>query len=148
MTKTETTATHQAATVAEQRAPGTPEKPFSKKVASLERGAPRSQKLAKGKAKGKTKVVAPETKTKANQKAPKPAGGTEISPLRAESKGAKIVQMIRRPQGATRAELMRVTGWQAHSVRGFLSGSLGKKLGLTVESFKNPQGERTYRLPA
>jgi hypothetical protein len=43
---------------------------------------------------------------------------------------------------------MRATGWQAHSVRGFLSGSLGKKMGLMVESFKNPQGERTYRLPA
>jgi hypothetical protein len=38
----------------------------------------------------------------------------------------------------------RRTEWQAHSIRGFLSGTLGKKMGLTVESAKNESGERTY----
>jgi hypothetical protein len=48
--------------------------------------------------------------------------------------------------GVTLAELMAATEWQAHSIRGFLSGTLGKKMGLTVESSKNGLGERTYRI--
>jgi hypothetical protein len=43
---------------------------------------------------------------------------------------------------------MEVTAWQAHSVRGFISGSLTKKMGLKVESFKRPDGERAYRIHA
>jgi uncharacterized protein DUF3489 len=54
--------------------------------------------------------------------------------------------MIRRPKGATLAEIMKATGWQPHSVRGFISGAVGKKMGLTVESTKNDDGERVYRL--
>ncbi|OPZ57045.1 MAG: hypothetical protein BWY87_01711 [Deltaproteobacteria bacterium ADurb.Bin510] len=43
---------------------------------------------------------------------------------------------------------MAATDWQAHSVRGFISGSLTKKMGLNVESFKRPDGERAYRINA
>jgi hypothetical protein len=39
---------------------------------------------------------------------------------------------------------MKVTGWQAHSVRGFISGTLGKKMGLTVKSEKRENGSRVY----
>jgi hypothetical protein len=42
---------------------------------------------------------------------------------------------------------MKATGWQAHSVRGFISGTLGKKMGLTVTSTKREDGERNYSLP-
>jgi hypothetical protein len=42
---------------------------------------------------------------------------------------------------------MKATGWQAHSVRGFMSGTLGKKKGTPVESSKRTDGERSYRLP-
>ena len=48
---------------------------------------------------------------------------------------------------ATLAEIMKATDWQAHTVRGFISGTLGKKMGLTVTSAKNDDGERTYSLP-
>jgi hypothetical protein len=41
---------------------------------------------------------------------------------------------------------MSVTGWQAHSVRGFISGTLGKKMGLTVVSIKAENGDRTYSI--
>jgi hypothetical protein len=47
-------------------------------------------------------------------------------------------------RGASLKELMKATGWQAHSVRGFLSGSLGKKMGLTVTSTKTADRERHY----
>jgi hypothetical protein len=43
---------------------------------------------------------------------------------------------------------MSATNWQAHSVRGFISGALTKKMGLTVESFKRPDGARVYRIAA
>jgi hypothetical protein len=56
--------------------------------------------------------------------------------------------MLRRPEGATLQEIMSATGWMAHSVRGFLSGALGKKMGITVESAKNDSGARVYRIAA
>jgi hypothetical protein len=62
------------------------------------------------------------------------------------SKKAIVLDMLKRPEGATLADIMSATGWQAHSVRGFLSGALGKKMGLTVESVKTPDGARSYRL--
>jgi hypothetical protein len=54
--------------------------------------------------------------------------------------------MLKRPGGATLKAIMEDTGWQAHSVRGFISGTLGTKLGLAVESTKGEGGERTYSL--
>jgi hypothetical protein len=76
------------------------------------------------------------------KKAPKAAekGGA----ARDGSKAAKILDLLKRPEGATLAALMRATEWQAHSVRGFLSGTLRKKLGVTIESAKGDDGERTY----
>ena len=64
------------------------------------------------------------------------------------SRTAKVLDLLKRPDGATLAELMKATGWQAHSVRGFLSGTVGKKLGLTVTSSKAEEGERTYSVKA
>ncbi len=64
------------------------------------------------------------------------------------SKKAIVLELLRRPEGATLADIMSATGWMAHSVRGFISGSLGKKMGLTVESLKTSEGARAYRLNA
>jgi hypothetical protein len=52
---------------------------------------------------------------------------------------------LKQPSGATLKALMAATGWQSHSVRGFLSGHLGKKMGLKVKSFER-DGERVYAL--
>lgn len=52
--------------------------------------------------------------------------------------------MLRKPEGATLQQIMRATGWQAHSVRGFISGTVGKKMGQRVESAKREDGERFY----
>jgi hypothetical protein len=57
------------------------------------------------------------------------------------------VDLLKRPDGATLKEIMKATGWQAHSVRGFLSGTLSKKLGLSLKSAKREDGERVYHLP-
>ncbi len=61
------------------------------------------------------------------------------------SKKAIVLELIRRTDGASLKEIMDATDWQAHSVRGFISGSLGKKMGINVESFKRADGERAYR---
>lgn len=60
------------------------------------------------------------------------------------SKTAKVLALLQRPNGASLPELIRATGWQPHSVRGFLSGCVGKKLGLSVASVKDPDGTRRY----
>ena len=67
--------------------------------------------------------------------------------VREGSKSAKVLELLLRPDGGSLQELMKATGWQPHSVRGFISGTLGKKMGLTVESTKREDGERVYSLP-
>jgi Protein of unknown function (DUF3489) len=62
------------------------------------------------------------------------------------SKKAKIIALLKRPGGTTLEQLQKATGWQAHSVRGFLSGTLKKKMGLRILSSKLPEGVRTYRI--
>src|SRR6266516_3853400 len=66
--------------------------------------------------------------------------------VRPGSKTAKVLELVKRSGGATLKQLMKATGWQAHSVRGFLSGTLGKKMGLQIESSKTNDGERVYSL--
>lgn len=58
----------------------------------------------------------------------------------------KAIAMLNRKDGATLAAIMKATDWQAHSVRGFISGALIKKAGLKVESFKRQDGERAYAI--
>jgi hypothetical protein len=60
------------------------------------------------------------------------------------SKTAKVLDLLKRSGGASLKELRKATGWQAHSVRGFLSGTLGKKMGFAVTSTKAEEGERRY----
>jgi len=80
-------------------------------------------------------------------KATKGAAAKNATPTtRDGSKKAIVLDMLKRPDGVTLADIMSATAWQAHSVRGFISGSLGKKMGLTIESFKRPDGVRAYRL--
>jgi len=128
-------------TAARMAAPGAPVAPpqaAAKKGASQKRGAPQRPKTHAG---GKTKA-APKKKPKARKKAAraKPA----VSP-RPESKGAQILALIGRSQGATLGEIRKTTGWQAHSVRGFLC-TAAKKHSLQIESTKTEDGDRVYRV--
>jgi hypothetical protein len=131
--------TNTAATVAAQGAHGAPERAPLKKAASQKKGAPKGQKPAKGKA----KTSAPKKSSKARKK-PAKARREKTATPRSETKGAKILEMIARAKGATLAELMKATDWQAHSVRGYLS-TAAKKHGIKIESTKNEGGERTYK---
>ena len=66
--------------------------------------------------------------------------------VRQGSKTSEIVELLKRRTGVTLQELMTATGWQAHSVRGFLSAAVGKKMGLHVDSSKREDGQRVYRI--
>jgi hypothetical protein len=87
--------------------------------------SPKKTTSAKKSAKGAKRMV------------PKKATGA-----RQGSKTEKVLELLKQERGATMKELMKATGWQPHSVRGFLSGTVGKKMGLTVTSAKSEDGQR------
>jgi len=60
------------------------------------------------------------------------------------SKHDQILSLLRRKQGVSFGEMQKISGWQQHSVRGFLSGTVKKRLGLNLQSFKSKNGERRY----
>src|SRR3954454_15500367 len=65
--------------------------------------------------------------------------------VRRRTTAERILELLKAPEGATLAALMQATGWQAHSVRGFLSGKLSKQMGLRVSSVRR-NGARVYAL--
>ena len=65
-----------------------------------------------------------------------------------QTKGGRVIKRLQRKTGATVGELMELTGWQAHSVRGFMSGVVRRKYGLPLTSDKKPGQDRRYRIKA
>jgi len=65
---------------------------------------------------------------------------------RENSKQAQMIELLKRPDGATLNQLVEVTGWQAHTVRGAMAGALKKKLSLNIVSEKTDDQERKYRI--
>ena len=96
-----------------------------------------------------TPDVAPEL-AKATKKTTRekktPTGEPKARGTREGSKTETVLALMKREGGVTLKGIMEATSWQAHSVRGFISGTLGKKMGLTVISTKAESGERTYTL--
>ena len=132
-TTTEETGTAPATTAGETPKP-------SKKASA----AKRARHVAPAKAKS-GKKASPAKKTPKGRTKAKAAAKPEA---RDGSKTARILDLLKRPGGVTARELMKVTGWLPHSVRGFLSGTVGKKIRLTVTSTKGDDGERTYSVEA
>ena len=153
-TNADANTTNEAAAVAEQGAQTAPEQAISKSKASKKKGAPKGQKAAKKPAASKkaskpaakkdAKPAAKKEATPASESASKAAKDAAVP--REFSKKAIVLDLLRRKDGATMAEIAKATDWQNHSIRGFISGNLTKKMGLVVESVKNAQGERTYKI--
>jgi hypothetical protein len=122
-----------------------PEQPVEA-APKAERKPKSGERGAKGtRAKGKSsKKATPSKKAPKGAKAAKPAKPESGAP-REGSKTAQVVAMLQRKNGATLSEIMDKMGWQRHTVRGFMAGTM-KKAGHEVESFKPEGGERTYRI--
>jgi Protein of unknown function (DUF3489) len=89
------------------------------------------------------KAGKPAKKAKPARKAPGKPTGDKVSDR--SNKKAEVIAMMKRAKGATLAEIIEATGWQKHTVRGFVS-ILGSKGGQSIESSKNAAGERTYKI--
>jgi FtsZ-interacting cell division protein ZipA len=103
-------------------------------------------KLARRVAPSKPQSTKKTTRAKKPAKAPQKATQPKPVDARQCSKTAAVLALVQRTKGATLSEIMEATTWQAHSVRGFISGTLGKKMGLTVTSTKRADGARVYSI--
>ncbi len=102
---------------------------------------PRSRKASPKRTKSGAKSHAPSRKVPNRRtKAAKPRGS------RPGTKQALLIDLLKRKTGATIDDLVKATGWQPHSVRGAISGTLKKKLGLTVTSEQIEKRGRVYRI--
>lgn len=88
--------------------------------------------------KSRTATPATTAKKAHSRRASTPSG-------KGKSKLDDMIEALREPKGATLAQLMSLTGWQIHSVRGAMSGALKKRRGLSIISTK-PGSERIYRI--
>ncbi len=107
---------------------------------------PPSVKAAKSASRGKAPSKKPTTRKKPAAGKPKDNGA--VPPARQGTKQALLIDLLQRKSGASVNEISEATGWQSHSVRGAISGTLKKKLGLTVASEKVGNRGRVYRIVA
>jgi hypothetical protein len=133
ITTTEETATAQTTAAGDQ--------PKPTKKANV---AKRARHAAPAKAKSGKKASPAKKAPKAARagKAGKEKGARE------GSKTATVLELLKHKGGVSSKELQSATGWQPHSLRGFLSGTVSKKIGLTVTSVKTEEGERRYSVNA
>jgi Protein of unknown function (DUF3489) len=131
-------------TTTQEQATTTPGASQEPKTATKANAAPRKPRVAPSKPKSDKK----RTPAKKGAKAPKKATSAKAEGARKGSKTAKVLALLKRPGGATLKELMKATGWMPHSVRGFISAVIGKKMSLTVKSTKAQDGERSYSVKA
>jgi uncharacterized protein DUF3489 len=93
-------------------------------------------------------MIMTKQKKPAAKKAANPQRTLAKPTAKPASKLGRLETMLRRPDGATIEQLSKALGWQAHSVRGAMSGALKKKQGLSVASEKREDGTRVYRIAA
>ena len=83
--------------------------------------------------------------SKRPQPSPAKRSASHIATPRGQSKQARVVAMLQKKEGTTAAAVMKATGWQPHSVRGFLAAVVKKKLKLNLVS-EAVDGKRIYRI--
>ena len=106
-----------------------------------------TSKVSKTKAAKAPKAKKPVHKARQSKnKAPGGAAPASNSKVAMLTKSSQCLTLLRRSEGATIEELMAATGWQSHSVRGFLSGAVKRKLGLSVTSAVGQDGIRRYHV--
>jgi hypothetical protein len=127
-------------TTTEEQAMATSGAAQEPKAATKPNAAPRKPRVTPSKLKLRKKT----TPAKKAAKVPKKATSVKAKAVGVGTKTTKVLALLQRRGGATMKELMKATGWLPHSVRGFISGTVGKKMGLTVESTKAKDGERSY----
>ena len=93
-----------------------------------------------------TKPNLPTTTSRLKKKLSNARSSTPAATPAASSKQDRCLDLLARRDGATLVELVAVTDWQPHSVRGFLSGTVKKKLGLTLHAAPGDNGARRYRI--
>lgn len=142
-------ASNPASKAATTKGQNTPAKHAAAKPAGRKQtGALSPEKLEQVKAVASSGVTNPEILEAAVDaiiKAPEPAR-QEKPEAREGSKKAVVLAMLRREGGATLGEIAQETDWQLHSIRGFLSGQIAKKMGLKIESTKTDGGKRRYHI--
>jgi hypothetical protein len=129
-------------TTEEQSAPAATATAQEPKATTKANARARKPRVGASKAKASKKT----TSAKKGAEAPKKAKSAKAEGARHGSKTEKVLDLLKRAGGASLKEIMKATDWQPHSVRGFLSGTIGKKMGLEVESTKSEEGERVYSL--
>lgn len=126
-------------------------KPASKSATRKGRNAPLSgekvEQIQAIAASGVTNPEILEAAVNAIIAVPEPAAKQKPE-ARDGSKKAVVLALLRREGGATLGEIAQATDWQLHSIRGFLSGQVAKKMGLKIESAKTDGGQRRYHLSA
>jgi hypothetical protein len=138
--RTMTSNNEQQTTIEQAAAPAKESKAGKAKGKAV--AAPKRRHTAPGKGKSGKKA----TPAKKGTKAPKAAKGAKPAATRQGSKTDTVLTLLNRSEGATITELMTATDCQKHSVRGFLSGTVSKKMDLPLFSAKNDAGERVYRI--
>ena len=118
----------------------TTESHLMKKVTSSSTSTATTIKSRKVSAASKTSIRGKSAKSSVDMAKKKPA------PRARTTKMEQCLELLTAPDGATIDELQTATGWQAHSVRGFLAGTIKKKLGLVLDSKKADDGVRHYRV--
>jgi Protein of unknown function (DUF3489) len=106
----------------------------------------RTAKAAQAQNPAKKATRSPKAKPPKTAKGKRGKAAAKPAAARDGSKKAQVLALLQRKGGATLAQIMKATEWQAHSVRGFISGALGKKMGLKVDSVRREDGERVYSI--
>jgi hypothetical protein len=115
----------------------------SAKAGTANTSGPRKQTRRSGSKTVKQQQNKPARAPRSRIKPTQVANTTAAMPR--QSKQAEVIGLLRRPEGVTVAEIMAATGWQPHTVRGLFSGTLKKRLGLTLASVREKRG-RIYRI--